>query len=370
MDGRDPLIREIRLLGIPLIILATVAVGFVFYQLRSILIPFVIAIFLSYLFKPLVASLSQRRGIPMPITIAIVLIAVAAIVTLFALGVYSTVDAFVAALPRYQQRIDFLIQSFWETIQRSQLRDLVADISWQELIDISALSTVLTSSLGSIFAFLTNFFLVLFFMMFILAGTGDVGKKLRKAFYPQYAERLEHIVRNIDHQVRQYIFTKTLISLATGSVATLILAFFGVDFALLWGVLTFLLNYIPNFGSIVATLLPSLFSLIQFGDLGLALLLGGILTGMQMVIGNVIEPKIMGESLDLSPLLVLVALIFWGWLWGLIGMVLSVPMIATLKIICENVPPLKPLAVLMGGIPASPSASKPASVTTGSPGNG
>ncbi len=358
MDGRDPLIREVRLLGIPILVIAVVVVGFVFYQLRSILIPFVVAVFLSYLFKPLVALLSQRRGIPMPITIAIVLVTVAAIVTLFALGVYSTVDAFVAALPRYQERIDLLLQSLLEVLQRSELRDLTADLSWQEFVDVSALSAVVTSSLGSVFAFLTNFFLVLFFMMFILAGTGDIGKKLRRAFQPQYAERLEHIVRNIDHQVRQYIFTKTVISLVTGGIATLILAVFGVDFALLWGVLTFLLNYIPNFGSIIATVLPAVFSLLQFGDLGLSLFLGGVLTGMQMVIGNVVEPKVMGESLDLSPLLVLVALIFWGWLWGLMGMVLSVPMVATVKIICENIPALKPIAVLMGGNASEKAAAK------------
>ena len=159
--------------------------------------------------------------------------------------------------------------------------------------------------------------------------------------------------------MRQYLIAKTLISLATGGVTTGILYIFGVDFALLWGFLTFLLNFIPNFGSIVAGIFPVVLARLQFDSASTALILLVLLVTTQMVMGNVIEPKLLEFSLDLSPLLVLVALIFWGWLWGVWGMILAVPMMSILKIIFENFDTLRPIGLLMSGkIPKSAASRK------------
>jgi predicted PurR-regulated permease PerM len=128
-----------------------------------------------------------------------------------------------------------------------------------------------------------------------------------------------------------------------------ILLIFGVDFALLWGFLAFLLNFIPNIGSIVAVILPILIALLQFDSASTALILLVLLMTTQMIMGNVIEPKMMSFSLDLSPLLVLVALIFWGWIWGIWGMILAVPIMSILKIVFENVEALKPIGIVMSG---------------------
>ena len=164
-----------------------------------------------------------------------------------------------------------------------------------------------------------------------------------------FAERIATVVRNITAQVRQYLVTKTLISAATGFLIFLILWILGVDFPLLWGFLAFLLNFIPNIGSLLAVFLPFLLSLLQFDTLTRPILALILMETVQIVMGNVIEPRMMAFSLNLSPLLVLVSLIFWGSLWGIVGMVLAVPLTATVKIFLENIEPLRPVAVLMGG---------------------
>ncbi|HDL18350.1 MAG TPA: AI-2E family transporter [Bacteroidetes bacterium] len=143
--------------------------------------------------------------------------------------------------------------------------------------------------------------------------------------------------------------TKTLISLATGLIATIILIVFGVDFAVVWGMLTFLLNYIPNIGSIIATAPPILVAFLQFDSFLRPLWITVLLLLVQMAMGNIIEPKFMGKSLDLSPLVVILFLIFWGFLWGIVGMILAVPIAATIKIVTANFPALRPVSVLMSG---------------------
>ena len=160
---------------------------------------------------------------------------------------------------------------------------------------------------------------------------------------------MAEVLKTVDSQVRQYLVTKTLISLGTGILTWLVLLILGVDFPLVFGFIASVLNYIPNIGSTIAVLFPFALSLLQFESLGvpLGVILG--LGGTQMVMGNVVEPRIMGYRLNLSPLLILVSLIFWGWLWGMWGMILAVPMMAAIKIVMENLDPVKPIAALMSG---------------------
>jgi predicted PurR-regulated permease PerM len=153
--------------------------------------------------------------------------------------------------------------------------------------------------------------------------------------------------------------TKTLTSLADAILVTVVLWIIGVDFALLWGFVTFVLNFIPNIGSIIATILPFVASLLQFNTLAVPLLVLFLLGSIQMLMGNVVEPRWMASSLNLSALLVLFSLIFWGWLWGGLGMILAVPLTSTLKIIFENVNALKPIAILMSGHVPKPELADP-----------
>ena len=212
--------------------------------------------------------------------------------------------------------------------------------------------------------------LVLLFLLFILLGRGQLMRKVHWAFAPHTARKISSMLTNINKQVQRYLIAKTFISLATGLLATLVLVLFNVQFALIWGILTFLLNFIPSIGSVIATVLPLAVAIIQFQSWIYVLWIALCLIGIQFVIGNLIDPRIIGRSLNLSPLVVLFSLIFWGWLWGIIGMFLAVPMAVIIKIILENSQSLRFLGILMsssradiqpvaGDAPAEPAVEMP-----------
>jgi predicted PurR-regulated permease PerM len=220
--------------------------------------------------------------------------------------------------------------------------------NWQEMLKLSSLTGLAAATVGSFLLFFNDAFLVLLFLIFLLAGSEQFPQKLRRALHAERAERVSAMMHNIEAGVRRYILTKTLFNLVTGALVTVLLAAFGVDFPLLWGLITFLAHYIPSVGAVISVGLPTIFLFLQFSP-GTALLIALLNGALQFVMGNAVEPRIMGSSLDLSPLLVLTALLFWGYLWGPWGMILSVPITSSIKIICENIAPLHPIAVLMSG---------------------
>jgi AI-2 transport protein TqsA len=189
--------------------------------------------------------------------------------------------------------------------------------------------------------------LVLLFLIFILAGRGQAGVKIKNSFDSERSSKIISILQNIDHQVQKYLAIKTVVSFITGIIVAVVLMLFGVDFAIVFGFLAFLLNYIPNIGSIIATALPVFISVFQFETLWPAFWILVILISVQMTMGNFIEPRIMGKGLGLSPLVILFFLFFWGWLWGIPGMFLAVPIAAVIKIVCSNIPELNFIAVFM-----------------------
>lgn len=330
--------------------LVVVAAGFLLVEMQSVMLPFTIAMFLSYLFKPIIVF-AKRRNVPVAIALLIVLLLVSAILFGLSMAIYSSLDSFIAAVPKYQTRLEGLVNSLESTIYGTA-QSIGVDLNtydWRDAIQLSSLADVLASGAGSFLNLLSNGVLILLFMMFILAGSGDMTAKIAVAFRNTHSEKISTIIESIDDKVRQYLLTKTLVSLLTGTISTIVLMIIGVDFAILWGFLIFLLNFIPNIGSIVATILPVLVALLQFDSVTPAILTVVLLIIVQFTIGNVVEPKIMAFSLNLSPLLVLVSLALWGWIWGIWGMILSVPIMATIKLIMEHIEPLAPLAHVMGG---------------------
>lgn len=159
---------------------------------------------------------------------------------------------------------------------------------------------------------------------------------------------MQQVINAISAQIGRYLVTAVIISAATGIAAWLALTAIGVDFAVNWGVLAFVLNFIPYIGSILASIPPILVALVKFyPDLGPAIAASIALLIIQMGIGNFLTPKVMGDALDINPIIVLVSLLFWGWLWGGFGAVLAVPIAVVIKIVCENIPSLRPVAILM-----------------------
>ncbi len=361
--------RENKLITGLLTVIAVFIVGAVLYLLRTVLLPFVIALLLSNLFIPVVRWMRNRK-VPTIVALFVVLLSVSAVLFLLSLILYSSFDSFVAELPKYRARFLSVMVSAADqfTVMATDIGiPDIPELDPVSLIDLESVTSAITSGIGSFVSVITYTFLVVLFMLFMLAESADVGERIRRAFPGAQAERLSTMLMNIDGQVRQYLLTKTLISLGTGLLTTVVLWILGVDFALLFGFLAFLLNFIPNVGSMISALFPFVLALLQFETLTVPLLVLLLLGGVQMLMGNAIEPRLMAFSLNLSALLVLVSLIFWGWLWGILGMVLAVPLTATVKIIFENVDNLRPLAILMSGRSEEP--IPPAFVDASRPGD-
>ncbi|HEX3557066.1 MAG TPA: AI-2E family transporter [Thermoanaerobaculia bacterium] len=329
-------------------ILGFVALGFLLKTLKPILLPFVVAVFLAQLFSPLNKALRRRR-VPSAIAVLVVLALVSGVLVLLSMVIYSSADTFTAALPTYQGRLKEMVQgiSNWVGGYSAMLKAQIQHWKWDQAVQVSSLPGVLAATVGSFLLFFNDAFLIILFLVFLLAGSEGFPQKLERAL-PHQAERVGEVMSNIEGKVRKYLLTKTLINLVNGTTVGCLMWGFGVDFPLLWGFLTFLSHYIPNFGAVISVGVPTIFTFLQFSP-GKALLVSLLNLTVQFTIGNALEPRVMGSSLNLSPLLVLASLIFWGWLWGPWGMVLSVPITSTLKIVCENVTALQPLAVLMSG---------------------
>ncbi len=342
--------KDSRLVLLLLGILVVFVLGVVLQTLQSVLLPFLIAVLLSIIFEPVVLFLKKRR-VPMALSLLAVLLVLLLIVFLLGLPLFSSTGAFVEALPRYEAKLDRLATdaASWLTATAERMGVALNEIDSSDLFQFSMLTSAVSAGVGSFVTFVGNVFLVVLFMLFMLAGSGELGAKIRHAFPPDSADRIARVLKNSSAQVRQYLVTKTLVSAGTGFLTFLALWILGVDFPMVWGFLAFLLNFIPNVGSLVAVVLPCILSLLQFDTLLQPILVLILLGVVQTVMGNILEPRMMAFSLNLSPLLVLVSLIFWGWLWGLWGMVLAVPLTATIKIILENIEPLRPISVLMSG---------------------
>src|SRR5262249_304711 len=180
--------------------------------------------------------------------------------------------------------------------------------------------------------FLEYLLLVLLFMIFILLGQQRLSQRLHRAFGEEQAQRIVLVLQRITRQVRTYLGTKALLSLVTGVLVNLCLLILQVDFAVLWGALAFMLNFIPYVGMPIATIPPGLVGILKFDTLMAAVWIVVFVILLHVVLGVFLEPRMMGRNLHISPLLVVLSLLFWGWLWGVVGAVLAVPIMATIKI--------------------------------------
>jgi predicted PurR-regulated permease PerM len=265
--------------------------------------------------------------------------------------IYASFASFADEFPKYQDKFNGLYSSVigFLRIPHEEVQNYVENIRWTELWQKASLTRILGNTVGSFVNFIGNLFLVLLFTVYIVLGREHFLFKLRKAFDEKRTLKAYDVFINIHMGMQKYLVTKTLISLGTGIVATVVLLIFGVEFAFVWGLLAFVLNYIPAVGSPIATVPPILVAFFQFGSLFPAVWVALLLVLNQVAWGNIIEPRAMGKSLNLSPLVVIISLIFWGFIWGPVGMILAIPISAATQIICANIDALKPIAVFMGG---------------------
>lgn len=339
--------------------------------LQNIAYTLVILVFVSvilktmaFLFVPLSMALlfCYALGMPMdmlqrfkmPIYLRIVIIVFFVLGALFFLGklVHVNIREFQSQLPEFEVK-------FWEYtsllldrfgIKQQEAREMyTAFLGNFQDAGIKPLGNIVTRLGSSFFGFLGSGLWVLLFMIFFLAERESLSKRLSKAFGEEQANSFLATTERINKAVQSYLGLKTFVSLLTGILVSVILWILNVPFALLWGVLAFVANFIPNIGSLIATIPPIGVALFQSGSPGKAFGVLLFLVIVQMGIGNFVEPKLMGRGLDLSPLVVLFSLIFWGWMWGLTGMLLAVPLTAAIKIALEQAAPTRSLAIMLSG---------------------
>jgi len=326
-------------------LIAVFIVGVVLRLAKSVLFPFFLALLIYFILSPVIGFMIKKLKLSKTISLIIVLFITFLALYLTGAVMYSSGVTLAEELPTYGEKFSRLLGEAqdWLNMPKTQLDPL----GWIKTLDIGKVGGFVLSSLGTFFSFLSNILLILIFLIFMLAGRGRLNAKLIDAFPADHSRRLGHVLDKIEREIEKYLAFKTIICIVSGFVAWVIMAAFGVDFAGLFGIITFLLNYIPNIGSFIAKILPFVIALVQFDSPWKAVWMLVVLTVTDGIIGMIIEPRMMGKRLGLSPLAILVALFFWGWLWGIPGMILAVPIIAVIKIVAENVPSLKLLEALL-----------------------
>ncbi|HBA86226.1 MAG TPA: AI-2E family transporter [Verrucomicrobia bacterium] len=330
-----------RIVIVLLAVLALVAVGVVLKSAQSVILPLILAWLLSYILGPVVGFLTRRR-IPAPIAVGIVLVLLIGLCYVGVVFVNARISTFITAYPKYHAKITQFMQAMTSSIDMPS--NPLAKIDWGQKF-----SAFLISLSGFMVVFVSKLVMVIIFLVFMLLGKPFFQYKVRKAFRPEYAVSIEHVMNTISGQIGRYLTVQVLVSFVTGVLVWLALSWLGVDFALTWGALAFFLNFVPTVGSIAASIPPILLALVQYyPNYWVAAICTICLLAIHMSLGHLVVPKVMGDRLNLSPVVVLLSLVFWGWLWGIVGALISIPIAAAIKIVCENVEPLHPIGVLMG----------------------
>lgn len=317
---------------------------------------------LSFLFIPLSVSLLiffalgmpleflRRFGVPGWLRILLVVSVVLGSMYMIGWLVQANVLECVAQMPVIEEQLSGhaarVLQYFGMSLEQGK-EMMSAFFGRMDSKKLEPLGPFLQAAGGSFFHFLGSTVWVVLFLIFMLAEREGLQGRLHNAFGKRRAEKIIKVGGRISLAVEEYLGLKTLISLLVGMLTAIALWLFGVPFPLLWGLLTFLLNFIPNIGALIATIPPVIVALFQFGSFGLALAVSGVLVSIHLVVGNYLEPKIMGRGLDLSPLVVLFSLVFWGWMWGGVGMLLAVPITAAFKIAMEEYQPTQVVAKMI-----------------------
>jgi predicted PurR-regulated permease PerM len=307
----------------------------------NILVPFLLSLFIAIICNPLVAKASKFK-IPKAISVILVIGIFVTIALSLAGLVGKSLNELSQLIPQY--RLQLKEQFTWITNFLSQYNIQISSAILLEYFDPAVAMNMAANMLSGFGSVMANLFLIILTVIFMLFEASSFPIKLHFAL-DDPEMRLKQIERFLE-SVNHYIAIKTLFSIATGIIVSVMLWAFGLDFYLLWGVFAFLLNYIPNIGSIIAAVPAVTLAVVQLG-LGEAGFIGLGYVAINMIMGNMVEPRYLGKGLGLSTLVVFLSLIFWGWLLGSVGMLLSVPLTMILKIGFESTPEGRWLAVLL-----------------------
>ena len=292
----------------------------------TIIVPFLLSIFIAVICSPALFWM-QRKRIPNALAVLMILIGIAAVGSLLVVIIGTSLNGFASSLPVYQVRLTEKTSALV-----SWLGGLGFEISSAMLSDYfnpAKIMRLVANALSGLQGVLTNVFLILLTVLFILLEASGFHKKLYAAL--KKPEESIGSLGKFTANLNRYLAIKTLMSIVTGLAIWIWLAILGVDYPALWGLLAFLLNYVPNIGSIIAAIPAVLLAFIQLGTTSALLTCLGYAV-VNVIIGNIIEPRVMGHRLGLSTLVVFLSLVFWGWVLGPVGMILSIPLTMIVKI--------------------------------------
>ena len=315
----------------------------------SLIMPLMIAVFIFILVNPVMERM-EKMHIPSPLAMIVVLLLVTCVCIIFVYLLFAMINMVLAKLPeyilkvaRFDEYISLKLRDIFN-VTESQFPSVITmlNIDW-----VGQLKSALTSISSASVSVLGDVAMIILYLMFLLMERSTIFPKISEAF-PDSRNEARTLVTNISHQTSRYLSVKVLISAATGVLFYLTALISGMDFPLVWGILTFLLNFIPTIGSIVVTVSATFLAAIQFmPSWSKVFLLFFMFLSIQMILGNVIDPKLQGVQLNLSPLVILIMLSLWGYIWGLVGMFLAVPITSVIQVICANIPSLRPFAILL-----------------------
>jgi len=326
-----------------------ISVAVLFYILivgEYLIIPFVIALVIWYLVNSIRQVFMRvkigNRALPSWLTLLAATLSIIFVLTMIGELIAHNANAMMASAPTYKGKLESLTQQGMELVGIDELPNFA------NLFEGFDYTTMVSNIVNTLSGLAGNIFLILIYVGFFLAEQGSFNKKLTSLFpNEEQRDRIKKILSRINESIQTYLSVKTLASFLTGLLSFIILLSVGVDFAIFWASLIFLLNYIPTIGSLIATAFPALLALIQFDHLTpFVIVLIGV-GAVQVAVGNILEPRLMGSSLNLSPLVVILSLSLWGAIWGVAGMILCVPIMVILMIILAQFPLTRPVAILL-----------------------
>ncbi len=344
--------NHLRTIKNSLIFLSGIVIAILLNELANLLIPLALALFFAILLQPVLAWF-EKKSWPYSLSLVVIYLSSISSVALIGLMIYQTGVSLVKQKDKLFSQINEKLNGTLEWFE--QVTGVVIESSEMtgKLSQMMSTDWIIKSS-GTVAGFLGDFTgLFVMTSLYLIVLLGSIMK------YEQYIKYLEqgdddgakNLLKGFEQvksSIVTYIKVKFLMSFFTGIGFGLVCWFFGIDFALFWGFLAFVLNFIPTVGSILATIPPILLGLIQLGSLGPLLLLALCLVIIQFVFGNFFEPKLLGSSLSLNTVVVIMGLVFWGYLWGVTGMILSVPLLVLLKVVLAQIPDADFIVRLMG----------------------
>lgn len=312
-----------------------------FKNAADLIVPFLLASFIAIVCAPLM-TWQTRHGVPAIVAVSLLMLGLLLLGFALVTFIGGTINDFYQDVPVYEQKIQRMMSQLVAWLNTQGLE--VKAEALREVLNPKAAMGMVAQAFNSLGGVLTNVFLILFTVIFILLEASGFPAKVKRAF-GEDTRALLHFDAFVE-TVQKYLLIKTLLSIANGVIIGLLLALMGLEYWALWALTAFLLNYIPNIGSIIAAVPAILIAIIQLGVTE-ALMVAGIYIVINTLLGNVLEPKLMGKSLGLSSLVVFITLIFWGWILGPVGMLLSIPLTIIAKVAFDNSKKTKWLGTLL-----------------------